>query len=271
MGPLGGKLGPMFASLPMYDLPELREQTDLLWAEVAKRLRARGTAAPGRLARPADLPGDWLRPDLLLSQACGLPFVRRLRGRVALVGAADHGLPDCDPGCYRSRVVVRREDTVEGWSGLEGRIVAVNSEDSQSGAGALRREMARHGTGGSSRPFFDRVLLTGAHLVSIRAVAEGRADLAAIDAVTWELALRHLAEARALRVLLSTPETPGLPFVTRREGPADTLRAALGEAVEAVGPELRGALMLHGIVRRVEADFDGIARADAECPPLAPG
>ena len=257
----------MFASLPMYDFPEHREHTHALWAAVARGLRARGIEAPEALSRPSDLPADWTRPDLLLSQACGLPFVRRLRGRVALVGAADHGLPDCAPGTYRSRIVVRQGDPAQDLSDLRGRVVAVNSEDSQSGAGALRTAVGGLSPGGA---FFATIVATGSHAGSVRAVAEGRADVAAIDAVTWEMARRYIPEARALQVLLSTPETPGLPFITRQGGPAGALLSALREAVETVGPEAREALMLRDVVPRREEDFDGIAAADAAARSLEP-
>lgn len=256
----------MFASLPMYDFPEHRHQTDRLWSLVAEALRADGVAAPDRLSRPADLPADWLGPELLLSQTCGLPFVRRLRGRVYLVGAADHGLPDCSPGTYRSRVVVRADDAAESLADLRGRTVAVNSMDSQSGAGALRAMVAPLS---DERPFFGQVIRTGAHGDSVRAVAEGRADVAAIDAVTFAMLLRHRTEAQGLRVLLSTPETPGLPFVTRLGGPAQALSGALAKAVDALGPEGRDVLMIQGILPRKEADFDDIAAVDRQSAPLA--
>jgi ABC-type phosphate/phosphonate transport system substrate-binding protein len=186
---------------------------------------------------------------------------------VALVGAADHGLPDCAPGTYRSRVVVRAGDPARGLGDLRGRTVAINSDESQSGAGALRAAVLPLAPDGC---FFGTVVATGSHAGSVRAVAEGRADAAAVDAVTWEMACRYLPEARALRVLLSTPETPGLPFVTRPDGPAPAILAALREAVEAVGPEARAALMLRSVVPRREADFDAIAAADAAARPLAP-
>jgi ABC-type phosphate/phosphonate transport system substrate-binding protein len=256
----------MFASLPMYDFPEHREHTDRLWSLVADALRAEGIAAPDHLARPSELPADWLRPDLLLSQTCGLPFVRRLRGRVELVGAADHGLPDCAPGNYRSRIVVRGGMSVGSLADLRGRVAAVNSDESQSGAGALRTAVQPFSNG---RPFFAHVIRTGSHLGSIMAVAEGRAEVAAIDAVTYAMALRHRAEARFLRVLSSTPETPGLPFITRPGAPARALFTALADAVDAVGHEARDALMLQGIVPRTEAGFDGIADADRTAVPLA--
>jgi ABC-type phosphate/phosphonate transport system substrate-binding protein len=216
--------------------------------------------APVRLSRPSDLPGDWLRPDLLLSQTCGLPFVRHLRGRVALVAGVAYDLPDCAPGTYRSRLVVRSHDDVQSVADLRGRVAAINAEGSQSGAGALRATVGPLREGGR---FFGRVVETGAHAESIGAVARGEADVAAIDAVTFALAQRHLPEARSVRVLASTSETPGLPLVTRRGGPARALFEAIGEAIEAIGAEARSALLLRGIVPRREEDFDGIAAADA--------
>lgn len=254
----------MVALLPMYDWPEVQAETDALWRAIREGLRARGVEAPANLLRPGRLPEDWLSPDLLLSQTCGLPFARSLRGRVDLVAGADHGLPDLAPGTYRSRVVVRAEDDAQGIEGLRGRVLAINSADSQSGAGSIRRVLAA-----LPQPVVARVVETGAHRESIRAVAEGRADAAAIDAVGWELALRHDPLARRLRVVASTPETAGLPFITRRGGPVEALRTALAEAVEAVGPSVREAILLRGIVHRENADFDEIACWDAEAPALA--
>jgi ABC-type phosphate/phosphonate transport system substrate-binding protein len=249
----------MFASLPMYDLPEVRAETDALWSAIAHALAQRGIEAPETLARGTDLSADWLRPDLLLSQTCGLPYVRHLRGRVALVGAVHYDLPDCAPGAYRSRVVVRSDDPAERLEDLRGRTLAMNSGESQSGAGALRGLLAPLGPGDR---FFGCVLTTGAHLRSIRAVAEGLADAAAVDAVTFELARRHVPAAAGLRVLLSTPETPGLPLVTRKNGPAETIREAVAQAVDDVGAEVRSALLLRGVVPRRDEDFDGIAAVD---------
>jgi ABC-type phosphate/phosphonate transport system substrate-binding protein len=100
------------------------------------------------------------------------------------------------------------------------------------------------------------------------AVLEGDADIAALDAVTFALLQRHRAEAQGTRVLLSTPETPGLPLITCRGGPAGALFAALAEAIETVGSELREALLLRGLVPRSDCDFDGIAADDARASAL---
>jgi hypothetical protein len=60
------------ASLPMYDLPELREATDELWRALAARLQNRGIDAPVTLERDeTNLDAVWSDPRLLLSQTCG--------------------------------------------------------------------------------------------------------------------------------------------------------------------------------------------------------
>ena len=59
---------------------------------------------------------------------------------------------------------------------------------------------------------------TGSHRASVRAVAEEKADVAAIDAVCWALALRYEPEAVSrLKVIGQTPLRPGLPFITAVE------------------------------------------------------
>jgi ABC-type phosphate/phosphonate transport system substrate-binding protein len=74
------------------------------------------------------------------------------------------------------------------------------------------------------------VLVTGAHVHSVAAVADRRADLACIDGVTWRLLQRHRPAAVApLAVVGHGPLIPCLPLVTHRtRGPGV---AALREAL----------------------------------------
>ena len=243
------------ASLPMYDWADLRAATDALWAGVRDALRAGGAAAPEALDRGADAGALWTAPDLVLSQTCGLPFVRRLRGRVALVGTPDYGLPGCPPGWYRSVVVARARDPREGVEGFRGARLAVNGADSQSGAQAMMFHIRDR-----AGPFFGQILVSGAHERSARMVAEGAADLAAIDAVTWRLVEAHRPFAAALRVLAETAPTPGLPLVTA--GNPEPVAAAVEAAIDALEPRAREALGLRGLVRTVPADYDLIAARD---------
>ena len=250
----------MLASLPMLDFPAHADTTSAFWAAIATALRQRGIDAPDQLTRAPDLMAQWQSPDLLLSQTCGMPFVRHLRGKVRLVAGVAYDLPDLRPGTYCSRIILRADAPETTLEDLRGRRVAFNSADSQSGAGALRRLILPLVPPGGA--FFGQAVPTGAHVASIRAVAEGRADVAAIDAVTFAFAQRYIPAAQNVRVLMSTDLTPGLPLITANDGPAEPLFHAIAEALDQIGPEARRVLLINGIVPRADADYDGIADWD---------
>lgn len=229
----------MIASLPMYDWPELRAQTDLYWSAIRRELGH----GPERLSRDIPDPlAHWRAPDLLLSQTCGMPYRTALHADVALVGTPDFGLPGCPPGHYCSVLVVREDDDRRQLSEFASEIFAYNEGGSQSGWAAPCTHAAARGLR------LQRPLATGAHRASIRAVASGRAAMAAIDAVTWELALRHEPAARRLRVLERTAPTPGLPYITALRHDPAPLAAATLRAIDGLDPATREALMLRGLV-----------------------
>ena len=196
------------ASLPMYDWPEIRQATDAVWAGIRSHLSRRGIDAPAALDRSADPEPLWLHPDLVLSQTCGYPYATGLAGKVALVATPAHAATGARPGHYFSVLVARGGDAPDKLADLAGRRFAFNMVHSQSGFAAPVRLLAAGGHASLPPP-----LETGAHRASIRAVARGEADWAAIDAVTWELAKRHEPAAAGLTVFAATPETPGLPLI----------------------------------------------------------
>ena len=233
----------------MYDLPELQPATDALWAAIAARLRDRGVVAPDALTRGPDLAAIWTDPDLLLGQTCGYPLATSLAGKVALVATPRYLADGCTGACYRSAIVVRAADPATSLAEMRGRRCAVNDAASNSGMNLLRAAVAPL-TGGAAR-FFAEIVLTGAHADSMEAVAEGRADLAAIDCVTWAHLQRwRPVPAGRLRVLAGTDATPGLPLITALTTP-ETTRRALAGALEDVAAdpalaEIRAALLLDG-------------------------
>ncbi len=232
----------MIATLPMYDWPEVREATDRYWAAIRDGLAARGIAAPGALHR-GDRWNDWLAPDLILSQTCGLPYRTQLHGKVTLVGTPDFGLPGLPAGHYCSVLVTRADETGD-WTRFADRRLAINGTDSQSGFAAPQNHAAARGLR------FDTWVVTGAHVASAQAVADGRADIAAIDAVTWRLITTHRrALAATLRVAERTDPTPGLPYIAALGSDAEALFAAAGEAIARLAPADRAALGLTGMVR----------------------
>lgn len=242
----------LLACLPMYDWPEVQGAWDGFWHGVRRELRQQGIAAPEALDRTLDERASWTSPDLLLGQTCGLPYVRRLTGRAHVLGSLAFALEDCPPGDYRSRIVVRNDSPVREWGDLRGARLAVNSRDSQSGYNALIGLVRdRHGGGA----FFSEEVETGSHRASIRAVAAGTADLAAIDAVTWCLALDHERASNGLRVLTSTAVVPGLPLITAFNQWKAPLAKALALAVERMPSDQRRALSLTGFTPKTPEDY----------------
>lgn len=252
------------AALPMYDWPALRGRTDQLWRGIGEELTARGIAAPHALTRATPLLDIWTAPDLLLAQTCGYPLVRHLKGRVRLVATPCYGVPGFADAHYSSMVVVRREAPVRHLAELAGAWAAVNSADSLSGYWALRALLAGHGPAEG----IAGVTVTGSHRASLLAVADGRADLAAIDCIAWAIAARHLPEVtRAVRVIGRTAPAPGTPLITAAATP-DAEVAAMREALAAVAArrdlaQVRADLMIESFEVLDEAAYAAVLDLEA--------
>lgn len=233
----------------MYDRPEAQAANDRFWARVRDHLRAAGMDAPETLCRDGDLWAQWVAPDLVLSQTCGLPFRSRLHDRVTLVASPDYGLDGCAPGHYRSVLVARGDDRRDRPEDFAGASFAFNDPLSQSGWGAVW-EFARD-KGIALGPRIE----TGAHRASALAVAQGQADWAALDAQTWRMIARWDDWATRLKVIGQTRPTPALPFITRHGQDPAPLVAALSRALaELSGPD-REVLSLRAITVLPAADY----------------
>jgi ABC-type phosphate/phosphonate transport system substrate-binding protein len=238
----------VIAAFGMYDeAPAQQAANDRLWDGVRARLAEAGIAAPEALARGAQAfwPA-WTAPDLVLAQTCGLPFRARLYPRVTLIGVADHGLEGCAPGTYRSALIVRADDPRDSLAAYDGARFALNEALSQSGYAAPLAAAAVAGI----RLFPG--LVTGRHSASVAAVAEGRAPLAAVDALTWRNLQRwgEPAHLRAVRVLGWTDPTPALPYIAAPGADAAQLRAALAGAIADLSEADRATLSLQGLLDR---------------------
>ena len=246
------------ATLPMYDWPEVAAHVDRLWARLATALRDHGFDPPAVLDRSRSLDDRWLDPDLLVGQTCGLPLVLRLESEVTVIGAFDHNLPATQPGDYHSVVIVPDDDDAHSIADLNGATVAVNGTDSQSGHGVWRHELV---TAGIGRRRLGPTVDTGSHRASIHAVADGRARTAAIDAISWELAVRHDPAATRCRVAWRTDPTPALPLITTRANQPllESMRTALTDAVDTLEPMTADALLVHGFVPRLDDHYQVIA------------
>ena len=217
--------------------------------------------------RDGGLRETWADPRLVLGQTCGLPLVRELAGRVAVLGAADYGLPGCPPGWYRSAVVVRAGDERRDLAAFRGARLAVNGFNSQSGWGSILHHAALFALDGG---FFGAVEVSGAHAESVPMVAGGAADIAAIDAVSWRYAQRFRPEAGALRALMLTAPTPGLPFIAAAGADAARLGAALAAGLAGLDAGTKATLGIVGHAALTAEDYrlvaERLAAAEARLP-----
>ena len=241
------------AALPMYNVsPALRKDWIALIEQTADILGRDGAPVLLEAVEPGDGPDAlhafWRRDDVLLSQTCGYPLMHGLAPRVRLIGTPRFAVPGCRDETYRSAIVVRAADGPATLDACRGARAAFNGADSHSGMNALRHAVAPMAQEGR---FFSAVVQTGSHLGSLAAVANGDADVAAIDCVTLAYAAEHRpALAASVRQIGATRSVAGLPFIaSRRAGAAlvPRVRAAM-RTVLRHDPGLRARLHLEDIV-----------------------
>lgn len=257
------------AALPMYDWPEARTATDAEWRGLRARLAGAGVDAPEHLVRrntelpatpggihdgegkviapdPATLPPDeldfptlWKHPALLFAQTCWGPMEEGLGKHVTVIGQPSYdGIEGGQGEFYSSPILMRRGAAAPVGAPADGRAVlpldlirgkrfAYNSTDSMSGIIALTRDLA---AAGQNLSIFSERIETAAHRASIVAVAEGKADVCAVDCRSWHLAKLHETRAADVEVVGWTARRKGLPYITSRHTPPELvarLRSAL--------------------------------------------
>jgi len=223
----------MIAALPMYDHSWLHPAHDRLWNLIRDRLKARGIEAPQRLTRDRDISVVWNDPGLLFGQTCGYPFWKALRRKVEVLAAPIYGFQGCTGPNHCSFLVAHRDNPRKTLAEFRGDKAAVNSGDSNTGTNLFRAAVAPLADG---KPFFADVIVTGGHAWSIYAIVEGRADIAAIDCVTYGLLAAGAPQLLAqVKVIGETVASPALPFITSRALPPQT-RAAVRQVLMELPP-----------------------------------
>lgn len=235
----------------MYDLPGLRAATDAWWSGVADALAIQAFAdVPRVIERDEPIDAAWRAPDLLLSQCCGRDLVTHLAGQAVPVAIPSYRAPGCGPGGYRSWLVVHEADPRRELGEFAGATAAINYVGSHSGWVALGHILARAGL---HERFFADAIRTGGHLASLKAVAAGAADLAAIDCVTFALLQRAAPEVvGCVRVVAASEPAPALPYITSARRPTAERSRLLAALVQAAAdPALahaREALLIDGFL-----------------------
>lgn len=256
-----------FASLPQYDLPELTDATDAWWDGLAAHLRRHGVeAVPESLTRVEDAEALWRDPALMLTQTCGYPLMTELKDYLQPVATPHYDCEGCEAGLYSSALVVRRSDRIATLNDLRGKRAAVNNANSHSGMNALRHAVAPLAEAGR---FFADFLYSGGHAHSAEAVRRGRADIAAIDSVTWALLQRVRPEATdELEVVQWTRKAPALPYAVRIDATPSQVRriqeAVLDAAEDPDLGDVRAALLIKGMKAAGFDDYAPVLTMKAE-------
>lgn len=232
----------MIANLPMYHRPELVEAHNSYWTLIRKHLTKAGIASPQELSQDAGEMEIWLKPDLVLSQTCGMPYRTLIHDQVTLIGTPDFGIKGCPSGYYRSAFVVPKHETRENLADFKDALFTYNAEISQSGFSAARAECKKHGF------FFENKICSGGHLNSAKLVAECRADIATIDPVSLALMQRYDDFYDELKILCWTDPTPSLPYISALGANKDLFFSALKAAIDELSNETRDALMIKDLI-----------------------
>lgn len=248
------------ASLSMYDWPETAYALDILWSQIRRQLMQRDLEAPESLERNAHPAAIWSNPDLLIGQTCGWPYANYLTEQVVPFARFEYDLPDCPAGYYNS-VFIGHDDadfdhlaSPSAFRFIEK--IAINSDDSQSGFQVFSEITGEPAEESVPR---EKRVVTGAHRNSIATVANGDANIAAIDAVAFELAKRYQAEdVSRIVVLGNSKPQPGLPMITANANAslANLLLDAVLEAVADTPQDVLETLLIRGVVRAKASDYD---------------
>jgi ABC-type phosphate/phosphonate transport system substrate-binding protein len=261
------------ATLPMYDLPEVRDATSTLLTRITDELTRVGWPIEPRFADFADhaaLVKHWRDPGVALSHSCGLPFLEDLADVTQILGTFQWRGVSNDLGRYRSVIVVRQDDarTIDQLSFAQ---PVINSPESLSGwcsLGAALHEV------GYTKKDFPTPIASGSHRKSIEMVTAGVGDFAAIDGATFRLLERHRPHALGgVRAIGVGPQIPATPLITRAEPPIaiETIQRAIANAVsDSSMTATRTRLGIDRFVPLFADDYSSIAELVIEATAVLP-
>ena len=261
---------PSRASLPMYNLPEMRSANAAFWAAIRQELARRGANVTAALEFERKPVPASIERETLFTQVCGYPLQTIYRGQVALLGAPVYAVDHCDGPTHAGVFIVHRNSAFAELADLRGCRFVVNSVHSNSGMNLPRRAIADIAQGA---PFFGAVAEAHSQPGNIERVARGEADATCVDCVTYAFFCRHRPQLGALtRVLAATPPSPAIPFVTS-SATTDALKERLQAALLAVARDpawmdVRASLMLRDIAPVAPAIYAVQLRYEAEAAEL---
>jgi ABC-type phosphate/phosphonate transport system substrate-binding protein len=152
---------------------------------------------------------------LFIGHTCGYPLMKSLLDRLSPFCVPVFNAPGCYGPYNASLFITSVNSEIQSLrDGYQG-VAAFNGRDSNSGMNVFRHAVALLAQEkGKGQAFFSRLIESGSHRQSLIEVGEGRADVAAIDSVSFALiADAWPALAAQVRAIGYSEKTCGLPFV----------------------------------------------------------
>ena len=198
-------------------------------------------------------------PQMLLGHTCGYPLMRNLQADCYPICVPLFDVDGCQGKYYSSHIVVAADDRATKLLDCRGMTAAINGQDSNSGMNVLRHAVALLG----NTPFFSKVVVSGSHLNSLSAVANGEADVAAIDSVSFAFIKDEWpALVERVKTIGYSEATCGLPLVipfSEQNNPDSRgITEQLNRALSRISDKHRETLHLTGFESVVFEDYQSI-------------
>jgi ABC-type phosphate/phosphonate transport system substrate-binding protein len=259
------------ASLPMYNLPEMRPVNAAFWEALRGLLVEAGLPdVPEALSFDRPPVPERIGPEILFAQTCGYPLETVFSGQAIRLGTPCYVAPGCDGPTHRAFFIVPAASSVKGLADLKGSRYLLNSPVSNSGMNLPRRSLAEMAGGGR---LFSAVIETGGHPASLDRLLRGDGDVASIDCVTYAFWRHYRPDAAArVRIIGETPRSPAIPFVTSIATPpavVQILRTALRVLMhDARYENVRSGLLLTDVVDLPDTAYRGLLDYEREAREL---
>jgi phosphonate transport system substrate-binding protein len=162
---------------------------------------------------------------------------------------------------YHSLIIVHEDSEISNFDELEGRRFAFTDPDSNTGCLVPTYMLAQRGQ--TPATFFGSTFFTHSHDNSIRAVAEHRADAAAVDSLIWKyMDSLDPGQTSRTRVIVHSPPY-GIPPVVVHPALESDLKARLREIFLSLHEDPRAAPLLERLrIDRfepgVDSDYDSV-------------
>ena len=204
--------------------------------------------------------------QLYIAHTCGFPLMKFYRESHEPVCIPVFDVEGAVAKQYSSRIIVKKDSSIRKLSECKGRTIAINGHDSNSGMNVIRHAVCQLSNG---EDYFSSVIVSGGHWQSMIEVVEGRADVAAIDCVTYALLEQHQPDlCEQLRTIQWTAATTGLPFVIPKGSLDQTQKSnitlTLNKALDSLEGHHRDLLRLHCFAAVEFSDYESIIDLEAQ-------